>query len=91
MNEIVRDNGFKSRKFWFSVFITVVMLFAWLVAGVKPALAPLYDTLVGGLVALAGLYLTGSIATKWVGSKAPASPARAPDLEEPPPAPAKKP
>lgn len=68
MNPIVADNGFKSRKLWFSVFSTAVIAAGgW--AGAKwPQFAPLYDTMVGGIVGIAGIYLTGSVATKLVGA-----------------------
>lgn len=74
MNEIVRDNGIKSRKLWFSVFAVAMVLGGAFVAAHWPSLAPMYDTMVGGIVAITGLYLTGSVATKFVGTKAPPKP-----------------
>lgn len=72
MNEIIRDGGFRSRKLWYSVFATGMVVISGLGVLLWAGLAPLYDTMVGGIVAIAGLYLTGSVATKWVGSKVPA-------------------
>lgn len=64
-----RDNGFKSRKLWFSVF-AVATIFGGATLGAHwTSFAPLYDTLVGGIVAVAGLFLTGQVATKWVNTK----------------------
>lgn len=74
MNAIVRDNGWKSRKLAFCTFAVFAMLGFALLTAPLPALTPLFDTFVGGVVAVAGLFLTGSVATKWVGTKAPADP-----------------
>lgn len=81
MNEIIRDGGIKSRKLWFSVFVVVTMFGGAAVCAKWPALVPLYDTFVGGIVAVTGLFLTGNIANKWVGIKTlpQATPAPAPE------------
>jgi hypothetical protein len=80
MNEIIKDGGFKSRKLWFSVFAVVALFLGAGLAAWLPSVAPLYGELVGGIVAIAGLFLTGSVATKWVGSKlAQALPPKPPD------------
>jgi hypothetical protein len=71
MNEIIRDGGVKSRKLWFSVFAITTLFIGALLAGKFPPFAALYGDLVGGIVGIAGLYLTGNIAQKWVGTKAP--------------------
>jgi hypothetical protein len=83
MNDIVRDGGYKSRKLAFSFFAVITIFAGWIIAGKYPAMAALYDTFVGGVVAIAGLFLTGSVATKWVGTKAPADPPK-PKKEDPP-------
>lgn len=74
MNEIVKqiliDGGFKSRKLLFSVFSTLILLAGWFVAGHWVSLQPMFSSFVGGVVGVAGLYLTGSVATKFVGVKA---------------------
>jgi hypothetical protein len=78
MNEfLAKDNGYRSRKLVFSVFSVATMVATWWVAGRNPALVPMYDTLVGGIVAVAGLYLAGSVGAKLVATKAPPSPVAA--------------
>jgi hypothetical protein len=77
VSEIIRDGGWKSRKLWFSVFAVLILLAGWVLAGHFHSLQALYDTFVGGVVGVSGLYLTGSVATKWVGTKAPQAPAQA--------------
>jgi hypothetical protein len=74
MNPIVRDNGYRSRKLWFAVAAVAVLFIAWMQTATHPTLIPTFDTFVGGLVAIVVALLTGSVATKWVGSKVPADP-----------------
>lgn len=75
MNEIVRDGGNKSRKLWFSVFSIVTIALGGVAAAVWPAFLPVYETFVGGVVAISGLYLAGNVTQKLIGSKVPATPA----------------
>jgi divalent metal cation (Fe/Co/Zn/Cd) transporter len=74
MNEIIRDNGYKSRKLWFSAFAIVAIFGGWIGAGLMPSLVPMFATFVGGVLGVAGLFLTGNVATKLVGTKVPADP-----------------
>jgi hypothetical protein len=60
------DGGNKSRKLWFSVYSIGVMTVAALVGSRLPTFAPMYDTLVGGIVAVTAAFLTGNVAAKWV-------------------------
>lgn len=60
-----KDGGTKSRKLWFSVFTVMVLLFGMWYASRHESVAPLYGELVGGIVAIAGLYLAGNIAGKF--------------------------
>lgn len=64
-----RDGGFASRKFWVVVGTATSIITCWLLTGFMKALVPTYDTVVGGLLAVAGLYLTGNVVTKWVTAK----------------------
>jgi hypothetical protein len=67
--ETLKDHGFKSRKLAFSIF-TILCVFAGLVlAGFWPTIQPMYDTLVGGVVAIAGLYLAGNIGQRFVATR----------------------
>ena len=61
-----KDGGAKSRKLWFSVYAITVMVLAALIGARLPAFAPMYDTLVGGIVAVTAAFLTGNVAAKWV-------------------------
>lgn len=69
MNEIVRDNGWKSKKLWFSVGCITAMFGGAILTGLWAPFGPAYSTLVGGIEVIAGLFLTGHVATAWVGSK----------------------
>lgn len=85
MNEIVRDGGMKSRKLWFAVFAMMLVVISGAGAVYLPTFASIYETLVGGIVAVAGMYLTGNVAQKWVGVRAqPALMAAAAALPQPP-------
>lgn len=70
MNPDLNDGGAKSRKLWFSVYSIAVMVIAALAGAHMPAFAPMYDTLVGGIVAVTAAFLTGNVAAKWVIGKA---------------------
>ncbi len=71
MNEIVKDGGMKSRKLWFAIFaITVIVGAAVVGPMIWAGFVSVYDAMVGGIVAIAGMYLTGNVAQKWVGVKA---------------------
>lgn len=71
MNEIIRDGGIKSRKLWFSVFSITIIFVGGVLAAHWAAVAAIYSTMVGGILGVVGAYLTGNIAQKWVGTKAP--------------------
>lgn len=75
MNEIARDGGIKSRKFWFSVGAVVVLFAAACVAGWRNWPEYLYRIFVDGVEVIAGGYLVGNVAAKFVGSKVAAEPA----------------
>lgn len=62
----LNDGGNKSRKLWFSIYAIAVMVVAALAGARMPAFAPMYDTLVGGIVAVTAAFLTGNVAAKWV-------------------------
>jgi len=67
------DGGWKSRKLWFAVF-AVGALFLGAGLGAKYAsFAPMYETLAGSIVAVCALLFTGTVANKYVASKAAAS------------------
>jgi hypothetical protein len=71
MNEIIRDNGWKSKKLWFAAGAIASIFVGAVLAAFLAPIAPLYGDMVGGIVAVTGLFLTGNVANKWVGTKAP--------------------
>ena len=74
MNDIIRDNGYKSRKLWFSVSAMVILLVGWIATAAHPALVTTYGTFAGYIVAIVTVFLTGNVANKWVGTQAPQDP-----------------
>lgn len=74
MNEIIRDGGYKSRKLAFCFFAVVVMFIGACVACKCAGFASIYSTFVGGVMGVVALLLTGNVATKFVGLKAPQDP-----------------
>jgi hypothetical protein len=67
----VKDGGYFSRKFTFGVGATLLIVFVALVAAKwVPAMIPMYDAMVGGIIALYGLFLGGNISGKHVIGKA---------------------
>lgn len=65
-----KDGGYRSRKFWFAMWATCLIFAGAIVGAIVATFVPLYDTMVGGVVAITGLLLTGNIANKWVTGKA---------------------
>lgn len=64
-----RDGGWKSRKLWFSVFAIAVMYLGMRVAAADALLRPLYETFVGGVMGVSGMFLIGNVGAKWVSGK----------------------
>lgn len=64
-----RDGGWKSRKLWFSVFAVASLYFGMKVASTEATLRPLYESFVGGVVAISGMFLIGNVGAKWVSGK----------------------
>lgn len=65
----MQHSGWKSRKLWFSVFC-VLMIAVCAIAAMhveSPTVHLIFEVSVGGIVAVAGLFLTGNVAGKWVG------------------------
>jgi len=59
-NIIAKDGGYRSRKLIFAVFTSVLIL-------ASPLLIPAVTLgeVISGLVAVAGVYITGNVITKW--------------------------
>jgi len=64
-----KDGGVLSRKMWFAVGIAVAMIACWLLTGWWIPLATTYEALLGGLLAVLGLFITGNVANKFVVAK----------------------
>jgi hypothetical protein len=64
-----RDGGLASRKLWFCVGTALAMIATWFCTGFIHSLQPTFDTVIGGILAISGLYLTGNVASRWVAAK----------------------
>jgi hypothetical protein len=64
-------SGWKSRKLWFSVFCVLVIAAVAIVAirTESPTVHLVFEVTVGGVVAIAGLFLAGNVTGKWVSVK----------------------
>ncbi len=54
---------------WFAVGIAAVIVGCWLVTGRWTSLAATYDSLLGGLLTVLGLFISGNVANKYVVAK----------------------
>jgi hypothetical protein len=67
----VKDGGYFSRKFTFGVGATLLLVIvAFVAARWVPAMIPMYDAIVGGVIALYGLFLGANVGGKHVIGKA---------------------
>lgn len=59
--------SYSSKKFWFAVLsVTALFGFAWLAGARIEPMKSMYDAFVGGVVAIASLYMAGNVANKFV-------------------------
>jgi hypothetical protein len=58
--------GYRSRKLWFAIGTSLGIFAAALLASKLPAIAPLYDTMVGGLIGVQALYSGANVGAKVV-------------------------
>jgi hypothetical protein len=63
------DGGFMSRKLLLTLATMLMIVGVAMLCVAFPVLIPLFDTIVGGLMGLAGLYLAGNISSRWVNAK----------------------
>src|SRR5262245_8154424 len=63
------DGGMQSRKLLLAGSAMILMSVAWFLTGKWTALAVTYDSLIGGLLGVLGLFIVGNVATKHVISK----------------------
>lgn len=64
-----KDGGFLSRKLLITMVGFGIICLTWVATAFWPALDPQYGTLVGGIIGLAGLYMTGNVANSIVVGK----------------------
>lgn len=73
-----------SKKFLFVIgCVWALFIFAYISASRLAPMIPMFDTFVGGVLGLAGLYLTGNVANKWVIGKVSGSTTSRPEPEDP--------
>jgi hypothetical protein len=59
-------DNFLSRKMWACIGTSVAILVAWVLTNYIPALAPSFQTLIGGLLAVLALMCGSNVAEKHV-------------------------
>ncbi len=64
-----KDGGIGSRKLWLVVGACLLLTGCWLMTGWVVPLQPTLDTIVGGVMGLVGLYLTGNVSSRWITAK----------------------
>lgn len=62
--KFAKDGGYGSRKFWFSVYTSVVIVVA-----AKMCPAAVLPEVVAGLVAVCGIFVTGNVVNRWTIAK----------------------
>lgn len=65
----LKDGGIKSRKLWFAIFIALMIFVGALLTLKYPGFGANYETLVGGLLGISGVYLAGNVTSRWASSK----------------------
>lgn len=80
----LKDGGARSRKLWLAAGTSLGIVGVALLAARIPALVPLFDTLVGGLLGVLALYLGGNVAAKQVLKKQSSAPKGARQEDGPP-------
>lgn len=69
MNEWMKDGGIKSRKLWFAVGATGLIFVGNLIAAKWIGFSANYETMVGGIIGVLTVYLTGNVASRWSAGK----------------------
>jgi membrane protein DedA with SNARE-associated domain len=72
------DGGYKSRKFWFSVGTSLLIVFCGIVAAKMPLFAANLQTIIGGVMGCLAAYIGGNVTAQHVLGK------REVALEKPP-------
>lgn len=67
--DFMSDGGNKSRKLWLVIFTQLLVTGMSMVAIKYHMIEGMYTTLVGGLISLAALYITGNVTNKHVVGK----------------------
>lgn len=65
--------GFASRKFWFCLTTSSMIVLVGTISGALPAMGAQVATVVGGLVTVCAIFAGGNVASKWVNGKAAAA------------------
>ncbi len=62
---IIKDGGYTSRKLWFAIFTSFMIILSSRICQL-----PSLGEVISGLVAVAGIYITGNVITRWRASAA---------------------
>lgn len=71
MTKYRNDGGLASRKLWFAVFTSLAVVLGAAAAVKWPLFSPNYEVMIGGLLGVLGIYLTGNLGAKYVLGKTP--------------------
>jgi hypothetical protein len=71
--DILEDNGLKSRKLWLTVFGILILAWAYWLAPWSSILPPLYTTFSASVIAILGLYFGVNAGHAFIASKTPES------------------
>jgi hypothetical protein len=63
------DGGYASRKLWVALIGMALVTAGFILSGIYPVLAGSFPAMIGGISALAALYMTGNVAQNWVVAK----------------------
>ena len=59
-NSLAKDGGYASRKFWFALVSSILVLIASRIAPIAAL-----GEVIGGLVMICGVYITGNTVVRW--------------------------
>lgn len=60
------DGGFKSRKLLFAILTSLLIFGGGILAGKFQWFGPHYETMIGGLIGVLTVYLTGNVGSRWI-------------------------
>lgn len=78
------DNGFSSRKLWFSVFSTLAIMFGAIMSAWKPTFRTCFESYCGACIAVLSIYSGSNLGHRYITAKHGIGPTPADDAESSP-------